>query len=62
MLISVSVLRKAKSSDYLDRNLIHSSIIYRNGAGKTSLINMITGLYKPEDGNAWISGFDILNN
>jgi ABC-type Na+ transport system ATPase subunit NatA len=23
---------------------------------------MITGLYKPEDGNAWISGFDILND
>jgi len=33
-----------------------------NGAGKTSLISMITGLFSPECGNAWISGLDILNN
>jgi len=32
-----------------------------NGAGKTSLISMITGLYPPESGNAWIGGYDIVN-
>ena len=33
-----------------------------NGAGKTTLISMITGIYPPSEGNAWISGFDIINN
>jgi len=32
-----------------------------NGAGKTSLISMLTGLYKPEKGNAWIAGYGITN-
>lgn len=32
-----------------------------NGAGKTTLISMLTGLYKPDSGNAWIAGFDITN-
>jgi ABC-type multidrug transport system fused ATPase/permease subunit len=32
-----------------------------NGAGKTTLISMLTGLYPPEAGNAWVAGFDILN-
>ena len=32
-----------------------------NGAGKTSLISMLTGLYPPESGNAWLGGFDIVN-
>ena len=31
-----------------------------NGAGKTSLISILTGLYPPESGNAWIGGYDIL--
>src|SRR5690606_12855704 len=30
-----------------------------NGAGKTTLIAMITGLYPPESGNAWVSGYNI---
>lgn len=30
-----------------------------NGAGKTTLISMITGLYPPTNGNAWVSGFSI---
>jgi len=30
-----------------------------NGAGKTTLISMITGLYPPNYGNAWVSGYDI---
>ena len=30
-----------------------------NGAGKTTLISMLTGLYQPDSGNAWIGGFDI---
>ena len=33
-----------------------------NGAGKTTLISMITGLYPPNDGNAWIGRFDVVNN
>ena len=32
-----------------------------NGAGKTTLISMLTGLYKPDAGNAWVAGFDIKN-
>ena len=32
-----------------------------NGAGKTSLISMLTGLYPPEAGNAWVGGYDIVN-
>jgi len=32
-----------------------------NGAGKTSLISMLTGLHQPETGNAWIGGYDIVN-
>jgi ABC-type uncharacterized transport system ATPase subunit len=30
-----------------------------NGAGKTTLISILTGLYKPDSGNAWIAGYDI---
>eukprot|EP00343_Euplotes_focardii_P012019 CAMPEP_0205834014 /NCGR_PEP_ID=MMETSP0206-20130828/50457_1 /ASSEMBLY_ACC=CAM_ASM_000279 /TAXON_ID=36767 /ORGANISM="Euplotes focardii, Strain TN1" /LENGTH=334 /DNA_ID=CAMNT_0053140841 /DNA_START=697 /DNA_END=1698 /DNA_ORIENTATION=+ len=30
-----------------------------NGAGKTTLISMLTGLYRPDAGNAWVAGFDI---
>ncbi|KAL4456247.1 hypothetical protein ABPG74_014208 [Tetrahymena malaccensis] len=33
-----------------------------NGAGKTTLISMITGVYAPTKGNAWIAGYDIVNN
>jgi ABC-type multidrug transport system ATPase subunit len=32
-----------------------------NGAGKTTLISMLTGLYRPDAGNAWVAGFDIKN-
>lgn len=32
-----------------------------NGAGKTSLISMLTGLYPPQGGNAWVGGYDIVN-
>jgi len=32
-----------------------------NGAGKTTLISMLTGLYPPSKGNAWVAGFDIKN-
>ena len=32
-----------------------------NGAGKTTLISMLTGLYKPDAGNAWVAGCDIKN-
>ncbi len=30
-----------------------------NGAGKTTLISILTGLYKPDSGNAWVAGYDI---
>lgn len=30
-----------------------------NGAGKTTFISMLTGMYKPTSGNAWMSGYDI---
>ena len=30
-----------------------------NGAGKTTLISMITGMFEPNYGNAWIGGYDI---
>ena len=32
-----------------------------NGAGKTTFISMLTGMYKPTSGNAWMAGFDIKN-
>lgn len=30
-----------------------------NGAGKTTLISLITGMYEPNNGNAWIGGYSI---
>ena len=30
-----------------------------NGAGKTTLISILTGLYTPSSGNAWVAGYDI---
>lgn len=33
-----------------------------NGAGKTTLISMLTGLYRPDSGNAWVAGYDIKRN
>jgi len=30
-----------------------------NGAGKTTLISMLTGLYAPMAGNAWINSYDV---
>lgn len=33
-----------------------------NGAGKTTLISMITGMFQPDNGNAWIGGYDIKSN
>lgn len=32
-----------------------------NGAGKTTLISILTGLYSPNQGNAWVAGYDIKN-
>lgn len=32
-----------------------------NGAGKTTFISMLTGMYPPTSGNAWMAGFDIRN-
>ncbi|CAI2381584.1 unnamed protein product [Moneuplotes crassus] len=33
-----------------------------NGAGKTTLISILTGLYRPDSGNAWVAGFNIRND
>ena len=30
-----------------------------NGAGKTTLISMLTGMYGPTSGNAWIAGYNL---
>jgi len=30
-----------------------------NGAGKTTLISMLTGMYGPTSGNAWIAGYSL---
>ena len=38
------------------------SIIGPNGAGKTSLLNMISGFYKPNQGRIVLEGFDITRN
>src|SRR4029450_8592583 len=35
------------------------SIIGPNGAGKTSLLNMISGFYKPDSGRVMLEGRDI---
>lgn len=37
------------------------SIIGPNGAGKTSVLNTITGIYKPKRGSIYFSGQDITN-
>lgn len=33
-----------------------------NGAGKTTLISMITGMFEPDNGNAWLGGYDITSS
>lgn len=33
-----------------------------NGAGKTTFFSILTGIYEPTSGNAWVSGESILNN
>jgi ABC-type multidrug transport system ATPase subunit len=33
-----------------------------NGAGKTTLISMLTGMFEPNYGNAWVAGWDIRTN
>jgi ABC-type multidrug transport system ATPase subunit len=33
-----------------------------NGAGKTTLISIITGMFEPDHGNAWISGHSIIDD
>jgi len=37
-------------------------LIGANGSGKTTTLNVLCGLYSPSSGNAYINGYDILNN
>lgn len=32
-----------------------------NGAGKTTLISLITGMFEPNNGNAWVGGYSIID-
>ena len=36
-----------------------TAIVGVSGAGKTTLISMLTGLFPSNGGNAWVAGFDI---
>lgn len=33
-----------------------------NGAGKTTLISILTGMYRPDSGNAWVGGYSITDS
>ena len=37
-------------------------LLGHNGAGKTTVLNMITGILKPTRGNAQIYGADLVND
>ena len=43
-----------------DRKLV--AFLGHNGAGKTSTINMVTGMVKPTSGNIHINGSSVLEN
>lgn len=36
-------------------------LLGENGAGKTTSINMLTGLFPPTSGNAWVGGYSIVD-
>jgi ABC-2 type transport system ATP-binding protein len=38
------------------------TILGHNGAGKTTAIYMLTGMYKPSGGNAYVYGYNIRDN
>ncbi|KAI9592525.1 hypothetical protein BDF19DRAFT_211325 [Syncephalis fuscata] len=42
----------------IEPNLVFG-LLGPNGAGKTSLIHMLTGLYPPTSGEAWLNGYNI---
>lgn len=53
----------------MDRNFLNVYIInfalfkvyIIKNRGKTTTISMITGMFPPTEGNAWIAGYDIIN-
>lgn len=42
----------------VERNIVFG-LLGPNGAGKSTLIHMMTGLYPPSSGTAYVAGFDI---
>lgn len=45
----------------LNQNQVFA-LLGHNGAGKTTVINMLTGMLKPTSGEAWINGYSLLND
>jgi len=38
------------------------ALLGHNGAGKTTTLNMLVGMVKPSEGNAYMLGYDISTN
>ena len=45
-----------RSSVYLGK---YNLIFRPNGAGKTTFFSLLTGLYEPTSGDAWVGGYSI---
>ena len=45
-----------RSSVYLGK---YNLIFRPNGAGKTTFFSLLTGLYEPTSGDAWVVGYSI---
>jgi len=59
--ISFGGVRAVKGVDFVvEKNMI-LSIIGPNGSGKTTIFNMISGIYKPDQGRVLFEGKDITN-
>jgi len=72
-----AVVVKGLRKDYVDRDKVHHrdlkdvhfivnhkevfGILGPNKSGKSSLMSILTGLYRPNSGKAWINGYSISN-